>query len=943
MLTLTAEQVRTLAPDATAARAGERLADRRRWTAAGRSDVAAWGLCQGSGSTPYQVAVDIAGPAYNCSCPSRKIPCKHALGLLFFVADGGAPTADPPEWVQSWIDSRASRAAAAATRSERAAEIDPEARAKRVASRERRVASGIDELDRWLRDLMRRGLDSTRSEGYRFWEAMGARLVDAQAGGLGRSVRGLGSAANSGDAWPHLLLEGAGRLHLLSEAYRRSDQLPEELRADVRSLVGWNLKEDELDPANAVADRWLVIGQRIDDRGDIVTARTFLLGENSARIGLHLAFGVGAAPPTLLAVPGQAFRATVTFYPSATPLRVAVQPPIAPDGDATAIPGSITLAAVVEDHSARLARNPFTGAWPVLIGDVVPVLRGDRLLVRDAEGTALPIVTADVAPRLLAISGGHPILLVAEWDGAWLRPLAAFADGRLASVTADADTIEAKIDDPDWSALVSAALLGTERTGGTAPIPAAVAGLVAGADTEQAILAAAASMAVRRRAGRTTSLDEAPMPDPAEPDPRPQLAGAPSRYVGLAFEERPSLTPEILELVRRTGRRVSDEWLPELMAYAERTDDADTTSVQLGGPRATWLASTLPDLVADARWRMGEDWEETWAATASVSARAALVRRFRQLDLQRARQFLADRWSGTASEDRARILAAVETALDPADEPFLLQALRDRRADVRRNAVGLLVLLPESAPTRRLEDEARPLLATGGLVRKSLKVTLPTPSEEFEGLGFTGRPGPGYGERAWLLRSILAQVRPQRWTEWLQVDAPGLVDQGMRSTEARPLIEGWMEATARFGDAVWAASILHNTDVPNKVSVNVGQVLDRLSPGERARAVADSAAVLDPSLLAGLAGAVPAPWPTSLGDAVLTAARSAGKEQFPGAGLYELVRVAAICLPPDRADDLEAVASFKGELRPALTDAVETIRLRSRIREAFAAVPPLPA
>ncbi len=152
-----------------------------------------------------------------------------------------------------------------------------------------------------------------------------------------------------------------------------------------------------------------------------------------------------------------------------------------------------------------------------------------------------------------------------------------------------------------------------------------------------------------------------------------------------------------------------------------------------------------------------------------------------------------------------------------------------------------------------------------------------------------------------------------------------------------------MEATARFGDPVWAAAILRNTDVPNKVSVNVGQVLDRLSPAERARAVADSAAVLDPSLLAGLAAAVPAPWPTSLGDAVLTAARSAGKSSFPGAGLYELVRVAALRLPPDRADDLEAVASFKGELRPALTDAIETIRLRSRIREAFAAVPPLPA
>ena len=771
MLTLTAEQVRTLAPDASAARAAEALGSPRRWTAAGRSDVAAWGLCQGSGSTPYQVAVDIAGPAYKCSCPSRKIPCKHALALLFLVADGGASAANPPDWVQSWLDSRASRAAAAATRSERAAEIDPEARAKRVASRERKVAAGIDELDRWLRDLMRRGLDSTRSEGYRFWDAMGARLVDAQAGGLGRSVRGLGSAANSGDAWPHLLLEGAGRLHLLSEAYRRSEQLPEDLRADVRSLVGWNVKEDELDPANAVEDRWLVIGQRIDDRGDIVTARTFLLGETSARIGLHLAFGVGAAPPTLLAVPGQAFRATVTFYPSATPLRVAVQPPIVPDGEATSIPRLDHASGVVEDHGTRLARNPFAGAWPVLIGDVVPVLRGDRLLVRDAEGTALPIVTADVAPRLLAISGGHPILLVAEWDGAWLRPLAAFADGRLASVTADADTIEVKIDDPDWSALVSAALLGTERTGGTAPIPTAVAGLVAGADTEQAILAAAASMAVRRRAGRTTSLDQAPLPPPAEPDPRPQLAGPPARYVGLAFEERPSLAPEVLELVRRTGRRLPDEWLPELMAFAERADDADTALVRPGRNPCRMARPQLPELApATPGGRIGEDWEEAWAATASGAARAALVRRFRQLDLPRARRSLVDWWSEVASDERARILAAVETGLDPADEAFLAERLADRRVDVRRTAAGLLVLLPESALTRRLEDGgAAAACDRRARLRKSMKVSLPTPSEEFEALGFAGRPASGYGERAWLLRSILAHVRPERWTRM----APG--------------------------------------------------------------------------------------------------------------------------------------------------------------------------
>ena len=940
MVTLTAEQIRTLAPDGAAARAGEALGSPRRWTQVGRSDAAAWGLCQGSGSTPYQVSADLAGPAYKCSCPSRKIPCKHALGLLFLVADGGAPAAGPPEWAQSWLDARASRAAATATRTERTVEVDPEARAKRIASRERKVAAGIDDLDRWLRDLMRRGLDSTRGEGYRFWDAMAARLVDAQASGLGRSVRGLGSAANSGDAWPHLLLEGAGRLHLLSEAYRRSNQLPDDLRADVRSLVGWNVKEDELDAANAVDDRWLVIGQRIDDRGDIVTARTFLLGEHSRRVGLHLAFGVGAAPPTLLAVPGQAFRATVTFYESATPLRVAVRPPIEPDGEVAALPGAITVATVVEEHADRLARNPFAGGWPVIIGDVVPVLRDGRLLARDAAGTSLPIATAALAPRLLAISGGHPIELVAEWDGTWLRPLAAFGDGRLASVTAESEAVDVEIDDPEWSALVSAALLGTERAGGNVAVPPPVARVASGRETEESILVAAASMAVRRRAGRTTTLDVASLPLPAEPDLRPQLTGPSARYVGVALEERPALTSEVLQLVRRTGRRLPDQWLPELMSLAAQAEDAEAFR-DLGGTRAAWLAGIFPSLAGTTWWAIGDDWDTAWAAATSGPARAALIRGFREVDPAGARRSLVDWWSEIPSDDRARVLAAVETNIGEADEPLLAQALEDRRADVRRTAARLLVLLPEAPLTSRLEDIARPLLETAGLIRKTLKVTLPTPSDELEAIGIGGRPGAGYGERAWLLRSVLAQVRPGRWNEWLRVDAAGLLDQAARSEEARPLLEGWVEATGRFGDPAWAVATLRNKLVPTKVSVDLEQVLDGLSRDDRAHAVT-AAADVEPSLLAALAATVGAPWPEPLGNAVLVAAGVAGREQFPRAGLYELVRVAALHLPPDRAEELESVASYQDELRPALSDAVETIRLRARIHEAFAAVPPLP-
>ena len=121
--------------------------------------------------------------------------------------------------------------------------------------------------------------------------------------------------------------------------------------------------------------------------------------------------------------------------------------------------------------------------------------------------------------------------------------------------------------------------------------------------------------------------------------------------------------------------------------------------------------------------------------------------------------------------------------------------------------------------------------------------------------------------------------------------------------------------------------------------LNVGQALDGLTRPERARVVAATAGAVDPAMLASFAAGVPAPWPRPLADAVLDMARFVGQEQYPGPGLYDLVRAAALRMPPDRADDLTNVASYKDELRPALTDVVETIRLRARIHEAFAAVP----
>src|SRR2546423_6529647 len=97
-----AEQVLALAPDAAAQKAARSLATPRRWTETGyapdEDPPTLWGLCKGSGAQPYQTCVDLAEPAYRCSCPSRKFPCKHALALLLLWAGGTVAQGAPPVW-----------------------------------------------------------------------------------------------------------------------------------------------------------------------------------------------------------------------------------------------------------------------------------------------------------------------------------------------------------------------------------------------------------------------------------------------------------------------------------------------------------------------------------------------------------------------------------------------------------------------------------------------------------------------------------------------------------------------------------------------------------------------------------------------------------------------------------------------------------------------------
>ena len=138
-------QVESLAPDAASLKAGRQLAEMRKWSGLGQNPRSLWGLCQGSGKDPYQAQVDLSEPAFRCSCPSRKFPCKHCLGvmLLWVASPASLPQGESPGWVSDWIKSRDEKTTRKASASEPKADPEAlphpgggnEAQAKRAAQR----------------------------------------------------------------------------------------------------------------------------------------------------------------------------------------------------------------------------------------------------------------------------------------------------------------------------------------------------------------------------------------------------------------------------------------------------------------------------------------------------------------------------------------------------------------------------------------------------------------------------------------------------------------------------------------------------------------------------------------------------------------------------------------------------------------------------------------
>lgn len=412
-----------LAPDPASRRAAAGLARPACWTDAGTAGDLVWGRCAGSGKQPYQTVVDLAGPAYRCSCPSRKFPCKHALALLLTWAGGAVPEqGEAAGYATAWQAGRQARAGA--RNGAGGKPKDEAAAARRAGQRAERVAAGLADLQVWLGDQVRAGLTAARAAGYGHADAIAARMVDAQAPGAASALRRLSVIPMSGDGWPGRLLAEYGLLHLLARAHQQLGTLPPPLAAVVRSRVGYTTSREDVLATPPVNDRWQVLAVRDLLDGTIPARRVWLRGQHTGRFALLLSFGpngnFGGSIEAAL-IPGLELQADLHFYPGAA-LRAIIGARPGRPARAGRPAGAGDLGGLLSAWSAGLAQDPWLTEWPALL-TAVPVPGEPGWQLADPAGRAVPLLGAESRWPLLAVSGGQPVCVAGELSPAGLTAL----------------------------------------------------------------------------------------------------------------------------------------------------------------------------------------------------------------------------------------------------------------------------------------------------------------------------------------------------------------------------------------------------------------------------------------------------------------------------------------------------------------------------------------
>lgn len=438
-MNLTPQKILSYAPDTGTGQRATGIAHAQIWHSLEGNGRAIWGT-YGYALDPFKVVVDFEGPAFRCTCPVRRKPCKHSIALLLVFAknnDAFKVASEAPEWVHSWLsqrDERGRRSRNITVEVKRSAEEEKILAEKRQASRDKRLekmAHGLDDLERWLTDLFRQGLASLESHSQEYWTELQSRMSDASLTGIARRLRQLPLLMSEED-WHEPLLSALGDIYLILKGFRHIKTLPDALQDDLLMLSGVNFKKAEVLEGKSQSDYWLVAGQtESKEEGHLMARRTWFVGEESQQNILVLDFAWGSRGYEQSFKIGTVLQGTVAYYPSIYPQRVLFKQYEPADRPFDLHNGFSTFKGFAQDYAKAIGQFPWLSQFPAFLKNVIPVYHNDTFVLVDKEKKQLPLLISEILGwKLVAMSGGSPCAVFGTWNGKGFQVLSGVINGQ---------------------------------------------------------------------------------------------------------------------------------------------------------------------------------------------------------------------------------------------------------------------------------------------------------------------------------------------------------------------------------------------------------------------------------------------------------------------------------------------------------------------------------
>lgn len=429
MSKLTRDQAESFAPDSGTLSRGRKIAKPSAYKNIGADDRAIWGTALGS--SDYLSLVDLSGPAFRCSCPVKKLPCKHIMGLMLLIADDPSVVTSEqrPEPLSEWLSKRDS--AAKAKQSRASGEVkDPEAQAKRAAKREANVDQGVNELRFFLEDILAVGLAESGKRTHDVWDNMRRRLIDAQAGGLANRIEKLRQEVAQGADTTEQALAEIAQLNLLCAAWQNRQSLTDAEQAHLRQLIGWPRSQQ---PQPDACLDWVVLSNERRLEEGLHSQRVWLLDPAQQRFACLLHFASVAAGASLPGGyrPGRRLSGQLRFDSAWSPLRAELEATNLLTEPTLASPDMFTQAAsdnlltAMQSVQTQRAHNPFAEQWPLMVSGVRLVALSGELALADHHDNVMALDAAFEAQlELMRLAGPEPCtLFMSTRDGRSLLPL----------------------------------------------------------------------------------------------------------------------------------------------------------------------------------------------------------------------------------------------------------------------------------------------------------------------------------------------------------------------------------------------------------------------------------------------------------------------------------------------------------------------------------------